>query len=192
MDGRRYKNIADIDAYIRMMDMQGHAEAKVVDARVLMTKMIMMQLRLVEGLSIASFRERTGVNPVALFGDTPDRLINLGLVTVSDTHIAVTRQGRLISDAVVAELAATCGDRVVEQGQLFFWQPLVESPAALRTPRCDPPAKTSEAQNGLPRTPPPVPFADTLRPAPQQSECFISVHVASYTLRELALPLPLG
>jgi len=114
VDGRRYKNIANIDAYIRMMDVQGHAEAEseVVDTKMLMTEMIMMQLRLVEGLSIESFRERTGVNPVALFGDTLDRLTNLGFVTVSDTHIAVTRQGRLISDAVIVELAATCGDRV--------------------------------------------------------------------------------
>ena len=115
VDGRRYKNIADIDAYVRMMDAQGHAEAEteVVNMQMLMTEMVMMRLRLVEGLSIRSFRERTGVNPVALFGDTLDRLINLGLVTASDTHIALTRQGRLISDAVIAELAGRCGNRAI-------------------------------------------------------------------------------
>ena len=114
IDGRRYKNIADIDAYIRMMDVQGHAEAEseLVDTQMLMTEMIMMQLRLVEGLSIASFRERTGVDPLAVFKDTLNRLVELGFVTVSDTHIALTRQGRLISDAVMGDLICAGGDSV--------------------------------------------------------------------------------
>ncbi len=108
VDGRRYKNIVDIDDYIRMMDTQGHAEAEseIVDTHMLMTEMIMMQLRLVEGLSFESFRKRTGVDPLALFGDVLDRLVDLGFVTVSDTHIALTRPGRLISDAVMAELVS--------------------------------------------------------------------------------------
>lgn len=110
LDGRRYKNVADIDEYIRRIDADGHAEAEseIVDTRMLATEMIMMQLRLVEGLSIEAFRRRVGVDPVARFGKALERLVELGHVTVTDTHIALTRTGRLISDAIMAELEASC------------------------------------------------------------------------------------
>ena len=114
IDGRRYKNVADVDEYVRLMDSRGHAEAEseVVDAQMLITEMIMMQLRLVEGLSVAMFRERTGADPLTLFGDVLNRLTGQGFITVSDTHIALTRQGRLVSDAVMAELVRDCPERI--------------------------------------------------------------------------------
>ena len=114
LDGRRYKNVANVDEYVRLMDSQGHAEteSEVVDAQMLMTEMIMMQLRLVEGLSVVTFRERTGVDPLTLFGDVLSRLTGQGFITVSDTHIALTRQGRLVSDAVMAELVRDCPERM--------------------------------------------------------------------------------
>jgi len=110
LNGRRYKNVSDIEAYVQMMDAQGHAEAEseVIDSRTLMTEMIMMQLRLVEGLSIADFCGRTGADPVALFGDTLDQLVERGLATVSETHIALTRSGRLVADRIIVELASRC------------------------------------------------------------------------------------
>lgn len=114
IDGRRYKNVSDVDEYIRLIDAQGHAEdeSEIIDSPMLVTEMIMMQLRLIEGLSIAAFRERTGFDPVALFGDALDRLATLGLLTVSDTHIALTRRGRLVSDPVMADLAAAAGEHL--------------------------------------------------------------------------------
>ena len=110
---RRYKNVADIAAYIRLIDTQGHAEAESerIDTPTLMTEMIMMQLRLTEGLSIQAFRKRTGADPVARFGDALHRMVDLGLVTVSDTHVALTRAGRLVSDSVIVELAAAATER---------------------------------------------------------------------------------
>lgn len=107
IDGRRYKNIADVAGYIRMMDERGHAEveSEVITAELLSTEMIMMQLRLVEGLSISAFRQRIGMDPIALFRETLKRLTELGNVKVTDTHIALTRMGRLVSDAVIRDLA---------------------------------------------------------------------------------------
>jgi oxygen-independent coproporphyrinogen-3 oxidase len=115
LDGRRYKNVADVDEYVRLLDSQGHAEAEseVIDAQMLVTEMIMMQLRLVEGLSVAMFRERTGVDPLTLFSDVLNRLTGQGFITVSDTHIALTRQGRLVSDAIMAELVCHCPERIL-------------------------------------------------------------------------------
>jgi oxygen-independent coproporphyrinogen-3 oxidase len=109
---RRYKNVANVEAYIRMMDARGHAEAEseIIDTPTLVTEMIMMQLRLVEGLSIDAFRRRTGIDPVTRFGGTLSGLVDLGHLVVSDTHIALTRAGRLISDAIVTELVCASGN----------------------------------------------------------------------------------
>ncbi|MFQ5495359.1 MAG: radical SAM family heme chaperone HemW [Phycisphaerae bacterium] len=116
-DGRRYKNVADVNGYVRMIDAQGHAEveSEVVDTAMLMTEMVMMQLRLVEGLSIESFRRRTGADALTLFAEALARHVELGFVTVGKTHIALTRAGRLVGDAIIRELAACCepGDKSV-------------------------------------------------------------------------------
>ena len=111
---RRYKNVADVEAYIRMIDARGHAESEseIIDTPKLVTEMVMMQLRLVEGLSIDAFRRRTGVDAVSVFDGTLDRLVELGHVAVSDTHIALTRSGRLLSDAVVTELVCASADLI--------------------------------------------------------------------------------
>ena len=103
---RRYKNVADVARYISAMDELDHAEAEseTIDTEKLITEIVMMQLRLAEGLSIESFRQRIGTGPVALFGSALDELKGRGVVTVSDTHIALTHDGRLVGDAVMAEL----------------------------------------------------------------------------------------
>lgn len=108
INGRRYKNVADVAGYVRLIDRNGHAEveSETIDTEMLIVEMVMMQLRLNVGLSIAAFRERIGVDPRDSFGDALTRLVDLGLVTVSETHIALTRSGRLVANTVVAELAA--------------------------------------------------------------------------------------
>ena len=110
LDGRRYKNIADVNGYVRLIDAQGHAEAEseVVDDVMLRTEMVMMQLRLVEGLSVEAFRNRTDADPLTLFEVELSRFADLGLVTVSTSRIALTRSGRLMADAVIRDLAAAC------------------------------------------------------------------------------------
>ena len=109
-DGRRYKNVADVAGYIRMMESQGHAEveSETIDVPKLTIELIMMQLRLNEGLCIQVFRERTGLDPLAVFGGALDRLRNLGRLHISATHIALTRAGRMVADSVMAELVVAC------------------------------------------------------------------------------------
>lgn len=106
--GRRYKNVPDIAAYIRMMDEQGHAEieSEVIEGEKLAMEMILMQLRLNEGLSVAAFRTRTGVDPRSAFGAALDRWVAQGYLVVSDTSIALTRAGRLVANRVITDLAS--------------------------------------------------------------------------------------
>ena len=112
---RRYRNVPDIAAYVRLMDEQGHAEHEVeaVTPEMLMLELPMMQLRLVEGLNLEQFRELTGADGRALFADEIQRFTAGGLLTVDDARMALTRKGRLLSDAVLRELAGACGRRDV-------------------------------------------------------------------------------
>jgi coproporphyrinogen III oxidase-like Fe-S oxidoreductase len=102
--------MADVNGYIRMIDETGHAEveSETIDRSMLATELIMMQLRLVEGLSVEVFQRRTGEHPTALFGDTLRRLVETGNVTTSEHSIAMTRKGQLVGDAIIMELAAAC------------------------------------------------------------------------------------
>jgi len=107
----RYKNAADVGKYVRMMDGQGHAVAyaESVDRDAVVLETIMMQMRLVEGLSVAAFTEKTGVSPLVLFARRLESLSGRGLVRYDEGHIALTRNGMMVADAVIRELAAACG-----------------------------------------------------------------------------------
>jgi oxygen-independent coproporphyrinogen-3 oxidase len=74
------------------------------------TEMVMMQLRLYEGLSISVFSDRVGATPHAVFGGTLERLTELGVLTASDSHVALTNRGRLVANAVMAELTTAAAD----------------------------------------------------------------------------------
>jgi oxygen-independent coproporphyrinogen-3 oxidase len=106
---RRYKNISDIAGYVRMMDELGHAEAEseTIEGETLMLEIILMQLRLNEGLSIEAFSRRTSCDPRLVFAGTLDRMSESDLLTCSDTHVALTRQGFLKANHVISELAAS-------------------------------------------------------------------------------------
>lgn len=108
--GRRYKNIADVGGYVKSVEKNRHAEAEVetLDNEMLMHEMVMMQLRLVEGLSIQMFHDRTGCDPLELFGGYLDQLVSEGFVSISDSHIALTQSGLLIANAIIAEFAWRC------------------------------------------------------------------------------------
>ncbi len=108
--GRRYKNVRDINGYIRRIDREGHAEgeSEMIDDEKLILEMVMMQLRLNEGLNVADFTTRLGVSPLRLFAAGIARLTAGGLVEVraDKKAICLTRAGRLLADAVIAELVS--------------------------------------------------------------------------------------
>jgi oxygen-independent coproporphyrinogen-3 oxidase len=111
-DGRRrYKNVADVGRYVRMIETDGVAEGfrETIGGETLMLEMVMLQLRLVEGLSIDDFRVRTGCEPRALFGPVLDRFVTSGHLTATDTRIALTREGFLVADSIITALATRCG-----------------------------------------------------------------------------------
>ncbi|MEK6800041.1 MAG: radical SAM family heme chaperone HemW [Planctomycetota bacterium] len=109
---RRYKNVSDVAAYVRMMRSAGRAESdsEIITREAMILEMILMQLRLNEGLSRQAFRMRIGCDPADLFGATATRLVEGGLLRVTDGHVALTRSGRLAANDVMVQLAAAVDD----------------------------------------------------------------------------------
>ena len=95
--------------YVRLMDEHGHAEveSEIIQGESLMLELILMQLRLNEGLSIESFQSRTGHDPRLLFSEMLARFENEGLIARSDERIALTCTGFLQANYVIAELAGS-------------------------------------------------------------------------------------
>jgi len=107
---RRYKNVADVEVYVRMMDEDGCAEAfhETINVATLIDEIIMMQMRLNEGLSRPAFQARTGLDFAELCSAKLRELEEGGLVSICDEYVALTRGGRLVADYVITELAAHC------------------------------------------------------------------------------------
>lgn len=108
--GVRYKNVADVARYVQAIDERGEAMAdrEELSREALIMETVMMQLRLNEGIDRDRFRAAFGEDACELFSPRVGRMEELGLLTVSDRAIALTGRGRLVSDAVIAELA--CAD----------------------------------------------------------------------------------
>ena len=63
----------------------------------------MLNLRLVEGIRLGSFQEATGFDPLELFAEAIRVHTAAGLLAVDADRIALTRRGRLLADAVIAD-----------------------------------------------------------------------------------------
>lgn len=108
LDGVRYRNVPDVARYIRMIDDGGRAviETEHVTGRRLAAETAMLQLRLVEGIDVATFNARTGFDPHRVFNRAVQRCQALGLLRATPTHVALTDAGRLLADPIIAEFMA--------------------------------------------------------------------------------------
>jgi len=104
--GERYKNISDINAYVRRMEREGMAvcETEQVAGATMAAEHIMMQLRLVSGIDVQRSTAATGIDLAKKLARPLSRLSSMGLVAADDRWIRLTREGRLVADSVIAEL----------------------------------------------------------------------------------------
>jgi oxygen-independent coproporphyrinogen-3 oxidase len=111
LHGCRYRNIPDIDEYIRRIDRAGHAEAERerLTGRALAGEMAMLGLRLIEGVDLAAVRARCGVDLRAACASIWSRYADRGLVAVGPDRIALTRDGLLLADTIIADVLEACG-----------------------------------------------------------------------------------
>lgn len=107
VNGTRYRNVPDIHRYVAMMNDAGDAEveSESITRDMLIYEIILMRLRLNEGIDIAEFHQRTGVDPRELFLGALAPLVDRGLIKSGDKHISLTHTGRLVANSVMIELA---------------------------------------------------------------------------------------
>lgn len=110
--GERYKNVADLAAYVARMERDGRAveSRERVTGSVLAGETLMMQLRLNDGVDVTRFRANTGVDPFTEFPCLLTDYAERGLLDVSPTRLALTRPGRLLADTIIAEFFAALRD----------------------------------------------------------------------------------
>lgn len=105
INGHRLRNVADVDEYVRLV-MAGESpviERERLDPRRQAGEAAMLELRLCAGIDRERFRERFGHDPVTLFGDAIGVHTANGRITVTPTHVRLTRVGQLVADAVIAD-----------------------------------------------------------------------------------------
>lgn len=105
LHGRRWRNVPDTAQYVRRLAV---GTPTAIDEEELgplerAGETAMLQLRLVEGIGRERFSRATGYDPVELFAEVIERHVKSGLLSVTSSHIALTRRGRLLGDLVVAD-----------------------------------------------------------------------------------------
>jgi oxygen-independent coproporphyrinogen-3 oxidase len=97
------------EAWLAAVETAGHATRtrETVAPQERAAEMLMMGLRLAEGVSRAAFRAETGMDLIeAVDGAALARLADVGYVTLDDTALRATSEGRQRLDAVLAALLA--------------------------------------------------------------------------------------
>lgn len=81
------------------------AKAVKVDRKTEIAETLMMGLRLTrEGISLAAFQERFGVNLPDLYRPTIEKFVGYGLLHLDSQVLRLTQQGRFLSNAIFREL----------------------------------------------------------------------------------------
>jgi oxygen-independent coproporphyrinogen III oxidase len=101
---RRWHDILGVDDYIAASRAGRLPEAESIDltADDLFEETMMMGLRLTAGVSHAHFRDRCGAELPAVYGDTIDALVSLGLLESDAVGIRLTPRGRMLGNEVFA------------------------------------------------------------------------------------------
>ncbi len=108
LEGVRTRNIADVEQYIRRIALGQSpvVESERLDAKARAAETAMLQLRLTEGIDRRSFERQTGFDAMALFADVIRSHVAGRRLSVTPTHIRLTRSGLLIADSVMADFIA--------------------------------------------------------------------------------------
>lgn len=105
------RNAPDFHAYCKFLD-EGrppfHSDAAMSPPQRAET-LLLMGLRLTRGVELQRFRHFAGVDFHTACGEPAGRLIELGLLELTPTHVRATPRGMLVLDSVILELAMALG-----------------------------------------------------------------------------------
>ncbi len=103
---RKLHTVADFPAYCRNLE-QGLPvcqEEDALDRESAFRETVVMGLRLIEGISIASLSRRFGIDALAYYGGTVSTLMDQGLLMMRGQRLLLTGKGLLLANQVMAKL----------------------------------------------------------------------------------------
>ena len=106
LDGVRETNHRSTTTYIkRVLNNESPiAEREELTAEQLARERLVLGLRRLEGVNLEQFHPATGYKIENLAGEEITRLVKLGMLEQNDTHLRLTQEGLLISDALWPDL----------------------------------------------------------------------------------------
>jgi len=105
LEGKRWRNVADIAEYVRRIQTGKSPidESEILSPAQRAGESAMLALRLTEGINPEKFQQAAGFDPHELFADAIARHKAADLLTATPNRIALTPQGRLVADTVIAD-----------------------------------------------------------------------------------------
>jgi putative oxygen-independent coproporphyrinogen III oxidase len=97
------------EAWLKDVETRGHGttEREVIEPDARAAEVLMMGLRLTEGIPLSRIRARSGLEfAEVVSGDRLAPLVDGGLLTLTDSHLRATAAGRRVLDSVLAALLA--------------------------------------------------------------------------------------
>lgn len=105
---KRYKNYPNINKYINAVENKGNYEyIEVINNEQKIIETIMLSLRMVEGLDLNYFFNKFDIDLKKLLY-TNNNLLKLGLVSINENRLSVTKEGFLVFDSIIAEIINNC------------------------------------------------------------------------------------
>jgi oxygen-independent coproporphyrinogen-3 oxidase len=98
--GRLTRNLMDVRGYTHAIEagLPVICESEPVSDRQVIWQTAVLNLRMRQGIEIVDFAEKTGHDPLDLFGHVIDRYVRDGVMAVEEGRIFLTRKGMLIAD----------------------------------------------------------------------------------------------
>lgn len=102
---KRYWNIPDVNVYINKVKKDGIATSgyELLSKREILTEVIMLGLRTINGIDIDKLNLRFNINFLEIYKKTISRLRDAGLIELVNNHIKLTKNGILLMNEVILE-----------------------------------------------------------------------------------------
>lgn len=101
LNDTRFSNANNIEDYINNVENKEIEEAQTLEDK--QNEFMLLGLRMLNGVDIASFKQKFGQNPIYLYRDRLNKLVEDGLVVIDLNHIKLTNKGLDLANLVFEE-----------------------------------------------------------------------------------------
>lgn len=101
LNDTRFSNANNIEDYINNVENKEIEEVQTLEDK--QNEFMLLGLRMLDGVDIASFKQKFGQNPIYLYRDRLNKLVEDGLVVIDLNHIKLTNKGLDLANLVFEE-----------------------------------------------------------------------------------------